>query len=90
MSAVTLSAAGNVLVPAYLALVAKGYIVAPERSADGTEFWVATGHFGRLVADDTLGLLGLLAILEVRGVEWLASDAEIDAFLTQFSVSTAG
>ena len=82
----TLVSAGNVLVPAYLALVEKGYRVKRLKSAKRhePEQWCATKGASRFVADDTLSLLGLVAMHEVRGKAWKASDKEIDSFFDQF------
>ena len=79
-----LNAAANVVVPAYLALLAKGYAVRCERSSNDSEFWVADGPLGRFGADDTVTLLGVVAVAETRGENWRASDAEIESFLKKF------
>ena len=94
-----LNAAGNVVVPAYLALLARGYAVRCERSSDAdadadadadtddpeiSEFWVADRPLGSFGADDTITLLGVVAVVEARGEDWPASDSEIDAFFKKF------
>lgn len=82
-----LRAAGNVVVPAYLALLAKGYVVRCERLSDDpqiSELWIADGPLGSFRADDTITLLGVVAVAETRGEGWAASDAEIDAFFKKF------
>ena len=79
-----LSAAGNVVVPAYLSLLAKGFAVSCVRALDGTETWTAEGALGRFMADDVITLLGVVGVAEVRGANWAASDSEIDAFLKKF------
>jgi hypothetical protein len=78
--------AGNVLVPAYLALVAKGYRVTCSKTGrrDDPEEWTATKGAARFVAEDPLSLLGLVAMREARGRAWKASDEEIDAFFDRF------
>jgi hypothetical protein len=84
---VNLGAAGNIVVPAYLALLAKGYVVRCERSSNDpevSEWWVADGPLGSFRADDTITLLGVIAVAETRGEEWPASDSEIDAFFKRF------
>jgi hypothetical protein len=78
-----IAAEANVLVPAHLALVGLGYEVNVERSG-GRETWSATRGEVRLVADDTLALLGLHCLREERGPDWKASDAEIGEFLDRF------
>lgn len=85
-----LDAAGNVVVPAYLALLAKGYVVRCERSSDDFEFWVAEGPRGRFGADDTITLLGMVAVAETRGEDWRASDPEIESFLKKFGDASRG
>jgi hypothetical protein len=80
MTYVNLSAAGNIVVPAYLALLAKGYVVSCQR-ADHSEMWIAEGANGRFTADNPITLLGVVGIAETRGENWRASDSEIDAFL---------
>jgi hypothetical protein len=82
----TIAAAGNTLVPAYLALRAKGYVVRREGpiSADSEESWSAEDAHRRFIADDTVALLGLVALFETRGEGWQASDEEIDRFLAEF------
>lgn len=82
----TIVSAGNVLVPAYLALVGKGYSVTRSKSGrrDDPEEWCAIKGAARFVAEDPLSLLGLVAMGESRGSAWKASDEEIDAFFAQF------
>ena len=76
-----LNAAGNVVVPAYLTLLAKGYVVRCERSSNESEFWVAEGPLGRFGADDLITVLGVVGVAEARGENWSASDSEIESFL---------
>ena len=80
-----LNSAGNVLIPAYLSLRAKGYSVTSERS-NGSEKWIAEGSLGRFVADCPITLLGVVAVAETRGDSWRATDAEIDAFFKEFGL----
>jgi hypothetical protein len=82
---VVIATAGNVLVPAYLALGTKGYRVT--RVVDKrqpAETWRAVKAGEEFIAEDPLSLLGLVALYEARGAGWQAEDAEIDAFLKQF------
>jgi hypothetical protein len=82
---VTIATAGNVLVPAYLALRHKGYRVTRVVPARGkSETWRATKAGEEFIAEDTLSLLGLVALYEARGATWQAEDAEIDAFFERF------
>jgi len=83
----TIASAGNVLVPAYLALVSKGYHVTRLNAAKGeteTELWQATNGVSSFIAEDCLSLLGLVAIYETRGKAWKASNEEIDRFFCEF------
>ena len=90
MAALTLATAGNVLAPAYLVLRAKGYDISREQSARGDEHWIATGPLGRFIAEDTISLLGLVAVAEARGPQWQASDAEVALFLSACGMSGGG
>jgi hypothetical protein len=75
--------AGSVVFPAYLALLKRGYAVRCEKPLDGEdgEIWIAESNTTRLTADDVVVLLGLAALVEARGENWRASDAEVQAFL---------
>lgn len=44
------------------------------------------GRLGRFGADDPITLLGVVNVAETRGVNWQAADAEIGAFLREFTV----
>lgn len=76
-------AAGNVEVPAYLCLSAKGYVVTCEPRGDAG-YWFAEGPLGRFGADGPIELLGVVAMAETRGESWKASDKEIEDFLSKF------
>ena len=77
--------AGNVIVPAYLALRSKGYDVRWDRHVEEEqEAWYADGPLGRFTASDPLSLLGLISMREVRGQNWRASDEEIEGFLSKY------
>lgn len=78
-----LASAGNVVVPAYLVLLAKGYAV--EREAiDDREVWRASKGADEFIADSPLELLGVVVVSEERGADWQASDQEIQDFLRRF------
>ena len=73
------------MVPAYLALRAKGYTVTRETPGnEAQETWIAESDSLRLVAEDTVSLLGLAPMAEQRGSDWKASDDEIEAFLRAY------
>jgi hypothetical protein len=76
-----ISAAGNVVVPAYLAILSKGYKIEPSGVKSGL---IATRGDDSFVADDPITLLGLISMAELRGAHWHASDQEIDDFLARF------
>ncbi|RYG60377.1 hypothetical protein EON80_24785 [bacterium] len=75
--------AGNVFVPAYLALKQKGFTVWEEGTAE-RETWYAEDATRLFIAEDPLSLLGLVAMHETRGDDWMAEDEEIDAFMAEF------
>jgi hypothetical protein len=83
----TIASAGNVLVPAYLALQQRGFTEHGQKADDSGEgeMWVAENQFVRLVAEDPLILLGLAALYETRGSEWQAEDDQIEEFLAKYA-----
>ncbi|MEM7147112.1 MAG: hypothetical protein AAF591_18475 [Verrucomicrobiota bacterium] len=78
--------AGNVEVPAYLALQAYGFAVerAQEESENASEYWVARKGDLTLSATNPLEILGIMAMRDKRGKEWKASDKEIDSYLRKY------
>lgn len=85
----TLANAGNTLVPAYLALRQRGLSVSRDTSLvtdSGEHYWIAEDADLRFIAEDLVTLLGLVALREIRGTSWQASDEEIDQFLAEFGV----
>ena len=81
---VKIASAGNTIVPAYLALLAKGYWVTRLGVREREETWQALKGSEEFIAEDPVSLLGLVALYEVRGIGWKADDAEIDAFVARF------
>lgn len=80
MSAITtIVAAGNTLAPSLAEVRALGYEVS--RGTDCGGAYVAEGQNSRLVADDPLGLLGLVKLYECRGKDWQPTDDEVSVFL---------
>ncbi len=75
-----ITAAGNTEVPAYLVLIAKGY----EVSNPAGDLWLAQKGQNSFSAGRPLELLGLVAMAESRGVNWRATDQEIEAFLVKY------
>lgn len=80
MERIHITAAGNVEVPAYLTLVTLGFEVGCDRGGR----WTAEKGDSTFSADSALELLGLAAMYDARGLQWRASDVEIDAFLARF------
>lgn len=77
-----ITSAANVLTPAYMTILAKGYTVRNEG-----ELLVATRDGDTFIADDPILLLGVITIGESRGENWQATDAEIDEFVSKFGGS---
>lgn len=71
-----IAGAGNVEAPAWAVLVSRGYQV--ESCPRGL---IANGPMGTFESDGALGLLGLVAVAEARGLQWQASDAEVEDYL---------
>lgn len=80
-----IGAAGNVIVPAYLALKQRGYTVT---CSEGGSCWRAISHECEFIGEDPIVLLGLVALYETRGSAWKASDEEIEDFMKQFDLET--
>lgn len=76
-------AAGNVVVPSYLALQSKGYLLETLSPGQDDEKWWAEKDGLRFQADNLIELLGLVTMYEIRGIDWQASDEEIEAFLQE-------
>lgn len=81
MAEYRIAAAGNTEIPAYLSLLEKGYSVRWERQSEEKEFWFAAKDDCEFVAEGPIELLGIVAMYETRGVNWSATDEEIDGFM---------
>jgi hypothetical protein len=68
--------AANVTAPAYLAILSKGYAV---RNGGGLMIAERDGNW--FAAQGPVALLGLIAMAEIRGEAWHASDEEIGEYL---------
>lgn len=75
-----ISSAANTLAPAWLAIRQRGYDV-QMLSGNETDLCIARKDGLQFVAEDTVLLLGLIAMYETRGENWKATDAEIDEFM---------
>jgi hypothetical protein len=84
-SRLNIATAGNVVVPAFLALIKKGYTVTFKKDGD-VELWTAEGPLGRFIGEDPPLVLGLVALGETRNGDWKATDEEIDYFFSKFPV----
>ncbi|MDU0372512.1 hypothetical protein ACFPAF_19080 [Hymenobacter endophyticus] len=73
-----LSAASNVLAPAFYVLQEKGYQVYFDKKQD---WWVAMKGDVQLIGYSTIELCGLAYIHEAKGEEWRVSDEQIDAYM---------
>ena len=81
---VKISAAGNVEIPAYLALKMKGFSVRWEREDGNIETWYAEKENLCFSGEGPIELLGVVAVYETRGNKWKATDEEIDGFLERY------
>ena len=77
-----IAAAGDTVVPALLALEALGFHV--EVSAGDDSVYRATRGDESYLADDPVTVLGLVKLVELRGWDWGASDADVAAALQRF------
>ena len=80
-----LCAAGNTEVPAYLVLMQKGYTVSYDQRESDRQICYAEKDHLRFQADGVIEVLGLVCMYESRGVNWAATDPEIEDFLTKYS-----
>jgi hypothetical protein len=80
------SDAGNVIIPAYLTLQDKGYVVEQifDESVDGITVWRATKGIDEFNASDPLTLLGVVAMVEHRGEAWQADTEEALPFMNKY------
>jgi hypothetical protein len=74
-----LASAANLLTPAYLTVIDRGYAV----GKDG-DMLTATKGDDTFIAEDPISLLGIIAVAEARGENWQATDEQIDEFLARF------
>lgn len=78
-----LCAAGNTEVPAYLVLRQKGYTVSCDRREFESQSWYAEKDRLRFQGDSVIEVLGLVCMYESRGINWAATDPEVDDFVTK-------
>jgi hypothetical protein len=80
--------AGNTLVPVLAALDALGFRVWYEPRNSGDDICCAENDQFSISAYDPFALLGLAKMLEVRGENWMPTNAEIERFLKLDGTST--
>jgi hypothetical protein len=76
--------AGNVEVPAYLALQQLGFALEQKVHTEDSEFWIATKNGLSFSGSSTLEVLGLCLMRSTRGAEWKATDEEINRYLRTY------
>ncbi len=81
-----IASAANTLVPAYLAILSKGYSIQKSNSPGTEETWRAKKDGAELIAEDPLVVLGLIAMYESRGINWAATDEQIEEFQKEFGL----
>lgn len=83
-----LSDAANTLFPAVLALRDMGFDVT-RAAGPRDEEWTAERGSDHLIAGDPLRLLGLACLLDRRGYDWRATDAQIAQLLVQYGPASS-
>ena len=79
-----ITAAGNVEVPAYLALGQLGFEIERRILESGVEWWIARKHGEEFSAASPLEVLGLCLMRTTRGDAWKATDDEINSYLCKY------
>ncbi len=76
------SEAGNTIIPAYYALIEKGYQVERvlKEPEDNITLWRATKGSLECNASNPITLLGVVAMAETRGEDWKLTQAEFKEF----------
>jgi hypothetical protein len=77
--------AGNVLVPAFLAIEQLGFTVTLDY-IDGQPFFVARSGADSYGSHDPIALLGLVKLVETRGWDWKPADTETERVLAQYDL----
>jgi hypothetical protein len=80
-----ITTAGNTVVPGLLALESLGFGISIERIDDRDVFRATRGEETYL-ADDPVEVLGLVKLIEMRGWEWRAADADLDLVLRRYGL----
>ncbi|QQP97777.1 hypothetical protein [Lysobacter enzymogenes] len=74
--------ANNTLAPAAAALLQQGYELEGHPTLPG--WWLARKGEHSFLAENPVELLGLIAMVQLRGEDWAATDREIADFLQRF------
>jgi hypothetical protein len=77
-----LSDAANLMAPAYLTILAKGYTVRAEQG-----LMVAAKGADTFSAEGPVALLGVIVVGEFRGHDWRPTDEEVEDFVARFGYS---
>ena len=79
---VTIAIAGNSDVAAYAAIIKKGYEFSISWPGEGREGWyIATKDGNKFIGESPAQTLGLIALFELSGEDWHASEEDVDRFL---------
>jgi hypothetical protein len=78
-----LCAAANTEVPAYLVLRQKGYAVGCNERESERLSWHAEKGCLRFQANSVIEVLGVVCMYESRGINWAATDPEIEDFVNK-------
>lgn len=86
---IKLSIASNTIVPCIVTLEELGCTVENQTLGE-QETWTAKKDGEDFFATDPCQLLGLIKLIEMRGVTWQASDEQIDEYFERFYPNDAG
>lgn len=84
MNLESITAAGNVEVPAYLALQELGFAIERRFLENDTEMWFATNDAFLFSAPSPLELLGLCLMRQTRRPNWKADNNQINSYLSTY------
>jgi len=82
----SISTAGNTVVPAILALEELGFVISVEH-VGGQDLFRAVRGDETYLADDPVGVLGLVKLVETRGWQWDAADPDLERVMRQYKLS---
>ena len=82
----SISTAGNTVVPAILALEGLGFVISVEH-IEGQDLFRAVRGDETYLADDPVGVLGLVTLVGIRGWQWGAADPDLERGIRQYELS---